>query len=189
MDGLNEYIHTALELGFTAAAPFDTSRLICRPDIRMLYAPDKCTSYGTNWICPPGSGELPDRAAWLAKYSRGLLVQSKTEKIDTNDFQLLKKLAATHNQRLLRLNEIISEKYPDAFLLSTGGCELCEKCTYPDKPLPQAGAFARLAFRPWHRRQRPVRLRRNGVLFHTGDSVLCGLYPCLSKRNFTLRTD
>lgn len=134
MDGLNEYIHTALELGFTAAAPFDTSRLICRPDIRMLYAPDKCTSYGTNWICPPGSGELPDRAAWLAKYSRGLLVQSKTEKIDTNDFQLLKKLAATHNQRLLRLNEIISEKYPDAFLLSTGGCELCEKCTYPDKP-------------------------------------------------------
>lgn len=134
MDGLNEYVHIALQLGFTAAAPFDASRLVCRPDIRTFCAPDKCTSYGTNWICPPGCGDLPDCAAWLAKYRFGLLVQSKYEKINTNDFPLMKKLAARHNQRLLRLKEIIAEKYSDAFLLSTGGCELCEKCTYPSEP-------------------------------------------------------
>lgn len=134
MDDLNEYVRTALQLGFTAAAPFDVSRLACRPDIRALCAPGKCTSYGTNWICPPGCGDLPDCAARLAKYRFGLLVQSRTEKTDTSDFPLMKKLAACHNQRLLRLKEIIAGKYPGAFLLSTGGCELCETCAYPDKP-------------------------------------------------------
>ena len=141
MDNLNEYVLTALQIGFTAAAPFDASRLVCQPDIRMLCAPDKCMNYGTNWICPPGCGELPNCAARLSKYRFGLLVQSKYEKINSNDFPLMKKLAVGHNQRLQHLKEIIAGDYPDAFLLSTGRCELCEKCTYPAAPCRKPALF------------------------------------------------
>ena len=134
MDDLKEYVSSALKLGFTAAAPFDASQLVCRPEIRTLCAPDKCTDYGKNWICPPGCGELPECAARLAKYRCGLLVQSKYEHIDTNDFPLMKKIAVEHNRRLRLIKDEIAKKYPNAYLLSTGGCELCETCTYPDAP-------------------------------------------------------
>lgn len=134
MADLNAYVSQALALGFTAAAPFDVSRLVCRPEVRRLCDPEKCTSYGKSWICPPGCGELPNCAARLAAYRSGLLVQSRYDKVDTSDAVLMKKLAAEHNRRLLRLRACIAEQYPDVFWLSTGGCELCGKCTYPDSP-------------------------------------------------------
>ena len=132
MNELEAYVKDAERLGFFAAAPLDMCALEARPELRMLCAPDKCESYGKTWVCPPGCGGLPECAARLASFRAALLLESKYERVDTDDMPYMKVLAAEHNRRLLELRELAVREYPNAFLLSTGNCELCESCTYPD---------------------------------------------------------
>jgi len=134
MNELNAYVQEAKKLGFFAAAPLDARALDPRPEIRTLCAPDKCGSYGKTWVCPPGCGELPECAARLALFHSALLLQSKYERVDTDDMAYMQTLAAEHNRRLLALRELVLPAYPNAFLLSTGNCEFCESCTYPSAP-------------------------------------------------------
>jgi len=134
MDQWKEYAAAARKMGFTAAEPFSARQLSCRPEIRLLCAPDKCTSYGTNWICPPGCGELPACAARLARYERGLLIVSRYDRVDGKNFAALRRLAEEYNRRLLKLRDLVRADIPEALLLSTGGCDWCPECTYPSAP-------------------------------------------------------
>ena len=38
------------------------------------------------------------------------------------------------NRRSQRFAEKVRETEPGAYMLTTGGCELCEKCTFPEAP-------------------------------------------------------
>jgi len=134
MDEWTEYAVYARELGFTAAAPISAAQCQCSPQLRALCTPDQCTAYGTSWVCPPGCGEFSECAARLAAYTRGLVIQTKYEHVDTGDFPLTKKLALEHNARLMSLRDRIAKRYPNVLPLSTGSCEQCEVCTYPLAP-------------------------------------------------------
>ena len=134
MDEWMEYAAYARELGFTTGVPISAGWCQCSPQLRALCAPGKCTAYGTNWVCPPGCGEFSECAARLAAYTRGVVVQTIYEQVDTSNFPLTKRLALEHNNRLKRLRDRIGERYPKVLPLSTGSCEQCEICTYPVAP-------------------------------------------------------
>ena len=139
MDEWMEYAAYARKLGFTAAAPVRAEQIQCSPGLRALCTPEKCSAYGTSWVCPPGCGEFSECAARLVQYTCGLVVQTRYEPVDTGDFSLTKKLAAEHNRRLMLLRDRIGERYRDALPLSTGSCEQCESCTYPTAPCRKPG--------------------------------------------------
>ena len=134
MRKLSGYMALARRHGFESVAEIRAEMLHCNAEIRALCAPDKCSHYGTSWICPPGCGELAACAETLRGYGGGLLLVSRWESVDTNDMALLQRLSALHNRRLRRLAAAIRRDAPHALLLSTGGCGLCRRCTYPAAP-------------------------------------------------------
>lgn len=128
------YMELAQQRGFESVAEIRAEMLACNEEIRALCAPDKCVHYGTSWICPPGCGDLAACAETLHGYNSGLLLVSRWESVDTGDAALLQRLSAVHNRRLRRLAGQIRRDHPNALLLSTGGCGLCRRCTYPAAP-------------------------------------------------------
>jgi len=128
------YLKAAQELGFTAAAPVNGSAVVCRPEIRAQCTPKKCKNYAANWICPPGCGDLEQCEKIVSEYEKALLLQETHALPEETDLKHAAALAREHNQRAEKLIKIIRRKYPKAFLLTTGGCNLCETCTYPGEP-------------------------------------------------------
>mgnify|MGYP001201200367 CR=1 FL=1 len=133
MDKWELYERYAREHGITAVIRFRTELLECEPRIRRLCTPESCTSYGTNWICPPACGDLPQCASRLSRYSEGLFLEKKYL-VNTKNITLTRKLAADYNKVLYDLLDYMRPGYPEALLLSTGGCSVCGRCTYPQKP-------------------------------------------------------
>jgi predicted metal-binding protein len=44
------------------------------------------------------------------------------------------KTGEDHGKNIAAFREKINALYPDSLLLGAGGCNRCEKCTYPDSP-------------------------------------------------------
>ena len=129
-----EYIVRAGELGFTGAIAVSSEAVVCDEDIRALCAPDKCGNYGSGWICPPGCGSIEKCRDTVKGYKNALLLQSLSENVDYSSGDELMKITLEHNNLAKKLFEEIRKGEGDAYLLTTGGCDICEKCTFPDEP-------------------------------------------------------
>jgi|GEM_PF-460828 len=133
-DQLDAYIAQARALGFSQVVEIPADSLVCQLEIRKLCNPDACPFYATSWICPPGCGELSELAAGLKSYRRALLLEYVTENVDTSDIDRMRELDRAHCDLILKIMETVRVTYPDALALTTGHCNRCAHCTYPDAP-------------------------------------------------------
>lgn len=131
---MEHYLKRAKELGFTSAAIIDVSDIAPSLDIRALCAPDKCSSYSTNWVCPPGCGSFKLCCEKLHRYTHGLLLQTKFDGSASFSLEESAKLSLLHSAHVTALRDEILSSFPNALTLSTGGCNECENCTFPDNP-------------------------------------------------------
>ena len=141
----SNYVGQALAMGFTAAAEIPADLVIPENRIRDLCNPEQCRAYGTNWVCPPGCGELSALRESLKQYSQALVLQCRTEGVDTADLKKMAELSACNAARVLQLREQIGESYPNVLSLSTGGCTECEACAWPEpcrKPEKKRGSLS-----------------------------------------------
>ncbi|MBE7010426.1 MAG: DUF2284 domain-containing protein [Ruminococcaceae bacterium] len=95
---------------------------------------NQCGKYGTCWTCPPGAGELEEIEAKIKSYKNALVFSCKYDLEDCFDFE---GMTAGHHETRKVLDEIIQKLKKDniSFLaLGCEGCNLCEKCTYPNSP-------------------------------------------------------
>lgn len=128
------YVDTAKNIGFTSAVAVDSSVIECEESIRALCAPDKCGNNGSSWVCPPGCGSIEHCRDIVAPYENVLILQSVHENVDYSDREKMYSITREHNGNAMKLFEQIKEEQGSAYLLTTGGCDLCEKCTFPDEP-------------------------------------------------------
>ena len=129
---MEKWMETALQCGFTYAAPLRIETLVPRADVRAMCAADKCRAYGKNWTCPPHCGTLAECAEKMAGYRRGILLQTvgKMEKdIDTKAYR---RTEAAHMESFYRFCDRIRRDYPDALCLGSGGCRICKACAWPE---------------------------------------------------------
>jgi len=129
---MEKWIEIARQCGFTEAAPLNVETLKPMPMVRDACAADKCQAYGKNWTCPPHCGTLEECAEKMRGYSRGILLQTvgRLEKrIDTKGYM---RINAEHGAAFRRFAAEIRKEYPDALCLGAGGCQVCEKCAYPE---------------------------------------------------------
>ena len=61
-----EYIKAGLRVGFTGVSPIDCTGLQCEANLRAGCNKEQCPAFGTNWVCPPGSGTLEECAQRVA---------------------------------------------------------------------------------------------------------------------------
>ena len=129
-----EYQNAAIAVGFTGAVWIPAGWLHCSSEIRKLCSPEKCELYGKSWVCPPGSGDLKECESLLHSYSAAFLLQTYQRDIDPQDPAQTARVKNGHNSRLAMLLKQIDQQYPDAYILTNGGCSICSKCTYPNQP-------------------------------------------------------
>ncbi len=131
---MSNRIEAALAAGFSRAAEGDAALLTCEERVRAFCTPEKCPNYGESWICPPGCGSMEDCRAVIAARRRVLLLQSLHEDTAGWTGADFARAALEHNRRAWAFTEALRREQPQAYMLTTGGCELCEKCTFPDAP-------------------------------------------------------
>lgn len=131
---MDELVKKALEFGFSHAAPLDASTLVLRPEVRDMCAADKCKAYDRNWMCPPACGSLEENVKRMKGYAHGLIVQTTGEMEDDFDYEVMKETGDEQKRRFYEYTKILKEAYPKLLALTSGSCELCPTCSYPDAP-------------------------------------------------------
>ena len=120
--------------GFTHAAPLSVDTLRALPAVRDACAVNKCGKFGACWTCPPAAGTLAECEARMRAYRRGLLVQTVGALEDCFDYESIKRTEALHQRTFAAFAEPLRESFPDLLALSSGGCTICARCSYPDAP-------------------------------------------------------
>ncbi len=131
---IEQLIEIAKEAGFTTVSEMDPATINLREDVRAMCADNTCKIYGRNWTCPPACGTLEECRARVAKYHRGIIVQTTGELEDSMDFEGMTEIGRRHKENFAALTPRVREAFPDTLPLSAGGCTVCKTCTYPDEP-------------------------------------------------------
>lgn len=95
---------------------------------------NRCGKYGTCWTCPPGVGDLKKLETKIKSYNSALVFSCKYDLEDSFDFETMVEGAKTTEKILISIiNELKADGIP-YLAFGCEGCNLCEKCTYPDAP-------------------------------------------------------
>lgn len=129
-----DWINFAKAVGFEAVCELNMDSLIVLREVREMCAADRCRIYGTNWACPPGCGPISDCEKKIARYERGILVQTVGQLEDDFDIEGIGRANRLHARRFSALARQVRRFAPDCLPLSAGPCTRCEVCTYPTKP-------------------------------------------------------
>lgn len=148
LDTMKQAADRALEFGFTHSGVLDVGTIKLYKEIRDMCNPKDCPTYGTNWTCPPESGSLEENTDILKSYSSGIIVQSMCILNGPFDAKGMMEGGAEHQKRFRTYRKQLMGEYPDMLALGAGGCNICEKCTYPDEPcrLPDEALSSMEAF-------------------------------------------
>ena len=163
------WLKKALSLGFSHAGIMDPDTLTARQDVRDMCAADKCGAYGKNHTCPPHCGTLDACAMRMRSYSRGILVQTVgiTEKaIDTRAYL---RTEALHLQNFYKFCDALRSEHPGALCLGSGGCRICQSCSYPEPcRFPERACSSMEAYGLFVTEV----CRKNGLAYHYGERTL-----------------
>lgn len=116
--------------GFHQVAPLRAETIELNPEVRQMCR--QCHAFGTRWSCPPACGTLEQCREHISRYQEGILVQTVRELEDELDGEGMMEAEAAHIAHFHQLYAQLRVYYPDLLPLGTGGCRLCQSCTYPD---------------------------------------------------------
>lgn len=127
-------LQTALDCGATKAMVIPAAQLVTNKVFAEICAQNSCGSYGKYWVCPPALGEAEDLIASLQQYTKGVLYQTIGEIEDSFDIEGMGEVGAAHKQLSHKLHDMLGSIMGDTpyLHLSSGGCDLCTKCTRPE---------------------------------------------------------
>lgn len=129
-----DLIELASGIGFSHAGEINTNALTPMEEIRSMCASGRCAAYGHLWSCPPACGSIEFTTKRIRQFARGLIVQTTGQLNDDFDYEMISKTEALHKQNFNSLTRQIRQMTDECLPLTAGGCRICIKCTYPDKP-------------------------------------------------------
>jgi len=130
----DKYVGLALDLGFSYAVPIQDFALVCEPELRAYCNAEQCGNYGSTWVCPPGCGSITECQAHASKYRSGIVLQTVSSIPGFEKTAELHVLQVEHNTRFLNLADMARRNGANILPLTTGGCLVCEFCTFPGVP-------------------------------------------------------
>lgn len=110
----------------------ETGNIVIEDGVREACRQNYCGCFGKSWSCPPGAGELEDIRREFSKYEKVFVFTTKTEIEDSFDYEGMSEASSEHRAITRQLLNLCNEN--GWLLLGPGGCDMCEKCTYPDSP-------------------------------------------------------
>ena len=122
----------AEEIGFSHYGPLNTEKLWFREEVRDMCKANRCGRYNANWACPPACGTLEESAQRASAYDAGIIVQTTAQMEDDFDAESMMEARSTEKKHLRQLIDRLAEEGLDMLPMSSGSCELCKKCAYPE---------------------------------------------------------
>lgn len=128
----------AKEIGFERFAAITPDMVVTSEALAQSCTPRTCQKYASCWSCPPGAGTFEERQAHFEGKTAGVLVQTVRDGVDIyEDYEQLYEIRNVHHRRLDQLAEELKGVFEGVLEFSTGGCDLCSPCSYPDAPCLQ----------------------------------------------------
>lgn len=125
----------ANELGFDAVGTISTSNVITSKELTEGCNPKACRKYNSCWTCQPAAGPFEELQKHITTRDAGIVVQTIRDNVDYyEDWDVLDETRTLHNNRLDRLAEAMRGEFEGVLKFSTGGCDVCGSCAYPDAP-------------------------------------------------------
>lgn len=134
MQDYDELTVLGQKIGFRHVVPLNPATIDLKPEVRDMCAANTCGKYGKCWSCPPGCGPLEECKARIARYQRGILVQTVGELEDALDGEGMMAAKDRHKAHFLEMYDALRPMFKDMLAIGAGGCDICESCTYPDQP-------------------------------------------------------
>ncbi len=134
--GCDDIIRIADECGSDKARAILTSSIEFSVEFKDLCASNSCGKYGSNWMCPPGSGRLEDQIEKVRPYRQGVVIQNIGVLEDSFDFEGMENALARHDAIFRKIRDRVLREHPGEpiLFLGAGACSICPECTYPDQP-------------------------------------------------------
>lgn len=122
-------LEQAGRLGFDSCREFDAALLVPEEWVRSFCMEDRCGCYNTRHMCPPRVGPLPEIAARLRGFERGLLLQC-TRRVDVaRDREAVDRTRLEFHRLVLRLERRLRRRRIHPLWALIGGeCRLCRTC-------------------------------------------------------------
>ena len=134
MNEINDFYQLAEAIGFSHISALNMDALVPLREVRDMCASGRCQAYGHLWSCPPACGSIEFTTRRMKQYSYGILVQTTKEMSDDFDAETMKECELLHKKNFEILARQSRKLQPDCLPLTAGGCRICMKCAYPDKP-------------------------------------------------------
>lgn len=93
-----------------------------------------CGKYGTCWTCPPAIGMMQELEEKIKCYNKAVVFTAKYELEDWFDYEGMVEGQKKTMHILSNIADELREEGRDIMVLGCAGCNICEKCTYPEAP-------------------------------------------------------
>ncbi len=94
---------------------------------------NSCGRYGTCWTCPPAVGTMQEMEQKIKAYKKAVVFSAKYALEDWCDYDGMVEGKKKTMDILRRIADKLRAEGRDIMVLGCGGCNICEKCTYPDE--------------------------------------------------------
>jgi predicted metal-binding protein len=111
-----------------------TDDIVFSDEVRKACEKNVCGLYGTSWACPPAVGTMEQCRKQCGAYENAIIFTTLTVLEDKYDFDKWREAGARHESVTDFAAEIIKAEFEKVLVLSTEGCSVCPKCTYPNSP-------------------------------------------------------
>lgn len=124
------------EIGFFQYGMVETQKVRFAQEVRKMCEVNTCRQYGKTWACPPAIGTVEECKTRIQKYKNMFVFSGKYDLEDSFDYEGMVEGMHLFKESCRRLDNLLKEKGEagNYLLLSNEGCDLCQKCTYPDSP-------------------------------------------------------
>ena len=113
---------------------FSTAVIPFSPAVVEACARNVCGKYGKTWTCPPGVGTLEELERKVKAYPCALLISFRYDLEDSFDFEGMMEGERRAKAAFHSIADDMRAAGERFRMLGSGGCGLCESCTYPDAP-------------------------------------------------------
>lgn len=123
-------IHTCIRFAPAILSPAQNIRSICKTN--------QCSNYGTNYMCPPLIGSLPQIESRLQTFDNGFLLRFSQALNVKKDAAALRQSKILFHKKVLFVEKRMAQmKIHPTWAMIGGDCSLCPKCVAPlSKPCP-----------------------------------------------------
>ena len=103
-------------------------------EVRFLCEKNGCGLFGTSWACPPAIGSVADCKKRCLEYKYAFMFTTVNDLKGQYDMEGWRHARKKHEQVTDSVVSVFRRYGEDFLALSTEGCAICKKCTFPNVP-------------------------------------------------------